>query len=249
MNLKSIVKKLPFVSNLAKFYREKTKVIEILKPMDIEKLLIAYSKKITPLPFFVVVGANEGIQNDHLSIFIRSKNWPGLLIEPVESTFHKLVKNFEGLPNLIFKNVGISNVEGELPIYKFSDKVEGKEYHQLFSFDRAQLEKLEVPDNWKTDHIIEEKVKVYTLSGLLEELGISNVNILQIDTEGYDYKVLQGIEFKNTKPDILIYEHCHLGPTAYYHSIELLRKNGYYIFGNEFDTIALTQETKTILGY
>jgi len=246
MTIKSILKKIPFLSTFYQKYKERTKKLEIIPRINIKGTLENYIKEKNQNPFFVVVGANEGITNDYLAKFIKEGKWEGIMIEPVKSTFNLLVKNYSDFPSIRFENCGISDENGKLPIFKFSDQVEGKEYHQLFSFDKNQLLNLNVPQVWKDQFIEEENVPVFTLDSLFTKLEIKKVNIIQIDTEGYDYKVLKGIDFNKIKPELIIYEHCHLRWDVYFESIKLLRNAGYRIFCDNFDTVALLPEIKAI---
>jgi len=246
MTIKSILKEIPFLSTFYHKYKERTKKLEVIPRINIKGTLENYIKEKNQNPFFVVVGANEGITNDNLATFIKEGKWEGLMVEPVKSTFDLLVKNYSDFPSIRFENCGISDEDGKLPIYKFSDQVEGKEYHQLFSFDKNQLLKLDVPQEWKDKFIVEENVPIYTLANLFTKLEIEKVNIIQIDTEGYDYKVLKGINFDKIKPDILIYEHCHLRWDVYFESIKLLRNAGYRIYCENYDTMALLPDVKGI---
>src|SRR5450755_313564 len=51
--------------------------------------------KLVAKPFFVKVGANDGITDDPCSdILLADPNWSGLLIEPVPYCFERLKNNF-----------------------------------------------------------------------------------------------------------------------------------------------------------
>jgi FkbM family methyltransferase len=247
MIFKGLLKKIPFVRALASFYRKKTKKIEVLPGVDIKMILDKYSS-FNPNPFFVTVGANEGILNDHFSPFIFDKGWKGLLIEPVGKTFENLKENFKNVAGLQFLQVGVSDEEGTLPIYKFADDIEGSQYHQLFSFEKKQLLILDVPEDWKQNKIVEELVPIYTLSQIFNKQGIEKLDLLQIDTEGFDYKVLLGLDFSDFKPDIVVYEHVHLKWDVYFESIKYMRKAGYLIYADKNDTLAVLPKLTKRLG-
>ncbi len=56
-----------------------------------------------------------------------------------------------------------------------------------------------------THHEVE-KVKIRTLSRILEEENVGQVNFLKIDTEGHDLFVLKGFPWDRIKPDIILCE-------------------------------------------
>ena len=61
--------------------------------------------------------------------------------------------------------------------------------------------------------------------------NISNINLIKIDTEGYDYKVLKGSKnlLKNNQIDYLIVEYMHLTDDSN-EVLRILKTNGYKIF-------------------
>jgi hypothetical protein len=45
---------------------------------------------------------------------------------------------------------------------------------------------------------------------MMARYGIGHVNLLQIDTEGYDYNILKMIDFEGFSPDVINLEYVHL---------------------------------------
>ena len=83
-----------------------------------------------------------------------------------------------------------------------------------------------------------------SLATLLAETGLSQVDVLQIDTEGWDYEILKLVDFTKIKPAIINYEHAHLNPDDWDSAIDLLTRNGYHIGIGRRDTVAyLANET------
>lgn len=50
-------------------------------------------------------------------------------------------------------------------------------------------------------------VKIITLDHFINEKKIENIDLLKIDTEGYEYKVLKGLKKNHTKIKIIYFEH------------------------------------------
>jgi hypothetical protein len=89
---------------------------------------------------FVQVGANDGKTEDYLYDFVHEHGWRGVLVEPVKPVFEKLVKNYDGIPGLIFENVAISEQDGMRTFYRLKDDKSLPHIATMIgSFDRAVL--------------------------------------------------------------------------------------------------------------
>ena len=62
--------------------------------------------------------------------------------------------------------------------------------------------------------------------------------MIQIDTEGYDFEILKLINFHNYHPDLLVYEHVHLGEIERAAAKQLLESASYETAQLATDTIA-----------
>ena len=51
-------------------------------------------------PFFVVIGAMDGISFDEFHQYVGRFGWPGLLVEPIPAQFERLLANYEGIPGV-----------------------------------------------------------------------------------------------------------------------------------------------------
>lgn len=204
-------------------------------------------------PFVVQIGANDGKTHDPLHSYITKYQLPGLLVEPQTDIFEMLKNNYKDNPNLKFANVAVGEKDGEIPFYRIKPSlvVEGKEYKASSgsSFFREQIVgnvKNRLPprrtnvlkhisDN-PDDYIDEVRVKVMTLDSLFREHGVSRVDFLLTDCQGFDYTILKQLDFRRFSPDILNFEHCLLTPDELAESRELLQSQGYRYFTNEGDT-------------
>lgn len=193
--------------------------------------------------FFFQIGANDGIKDDPIHNFVKSNQWEGILVEPLPNTFSILQKNYAGVhERLIFENVAVSNKSGELPFYIVKN-AEHLNYHFDFtafsSFSKEVLIK-----NFRhypeiVQHIDEIKIKTTTIHELLIKHAVSHVDLLLIDTEGYDFEILKTIDFSNFRPDLIIFEVSNLNRKDFKESIEMLKKNEYMLYINYIDCIAV----------
>ncbi|HEU0157086.1 MAG TPA: FkbM family methyltransferase [Stellaceae bacterium] len=189
--------------------------------------------------FFIQIGANDGISNDPLYKFVTRHNWSGILVEPIPEVYEILKENYKNYPNLQFLNVAIGESDGFRTLYTVKiDADTFKKAHQYSSFrkDVVAQQTQWVPDI--ADRITETRVRCISLATLFAEAGGREIDILQIDTEGYDYEILKLVDFNQTRPSLICYEHCNLTKTEMTAAAELLVEQGYRLTRDNLDTIA-----------
>jgi FkbM family methyltransferase len=207
---------------------------------SIENYLAKFLKNNSDV-FFIQIGSNNGINNDPLRKFITSYSLKGILIEPVKYIFDELRQNYAGNKNLIFENIAVAESDGVRPFYRLK-KIDGRTlpiwYDQLGSFllDVILKHKEEIPDI--EEHIIKEEINCLTFQSLISKHNIKKVDIIHIDTEGFDFEIIKLIDFSLIKPSILIYEHKHLSTEDIYKSTQLLNEVGYSIIEDGSDSLA-----------
>jgi FkbM family methyltransferase len=199
--------------------------------------------------YFIQVGANDGITDDRLHAFICKYKWQGILVEPVPYIFERLQENYKNFANLVFENCAIGSSSGNLPFYSISEKnwvgtdhkdySNGKGLDQLGSFDKATIMKHSsmIPDF--ESFILEINVPTVTISELYRKYNITHLDLLQIDTEGYDYEILTNTDFVKLKPEIVIFEHQHMLRGQYKSLINRFKQLNYNIFIDGRDTICM----------
>ncbi|TVP48871.1 MAG: FkbM family methyltransferase [Gemmatimonadales bacterium] len=187
-------------------------------------------------PVFVVqVGANDGRAFDPLGASIVEHRLPGLLIEPLPDLFEALRQNYAGLPGLIFENVAIGADEGRKPFFRVRPGHDGPEFWQgLGSFDRGHLERAGVPPS----DIESCMVDVVPMGALLDRHRITDITLLQVDTEGFDDHVVRATLETGVLPRVINYEHCHLPVRRRSALKELLVAKGYRFLESWSDTTA-----------
>ena len=198
-----------------------------------------------PRASFIQVGANDGSMADPLRRQILGRKWSGIMIEPVPDIFARLAANYRFRRQLILENVAIAAEPGERDFYSLKPvadlRAEGLPawYSGLGSFYKDIIlshSKL-IPDI--ESRIVTRKVPTTTFEALCKKHGIRSVNLIQIDTEGYDYEVVKLIDFTQLRPELLAYEHFHLSPEDRQACEALLHSHGYVTSAQWLDTLAL----------
>lgn len=160
---------------------------------------------------FVQVGSNDADLGDPLAPFLHTGSWTGLMIEPVEYVFDRLVQKHGHNPRLKFENIAVAPTEGSQPFYwlDYSEDLPSW-YDQLGSFSLETILKHEryIPDI--RNRIRKDKVPTITFEKACDRNNINNVDLIHIDTEGYDFEIIRSIEIDKWIPKLVIYEHKHL---------------------------------------
>jgi len=206
---------------------------------SVEHLVDLYAQMVDDV-FFIQVGANDGKgEEDPLYYHIRTKKWRGMLIEPLPGVFQELQKNHGHDQHLIFEQVAIAKEAGTQPFYYVDDE-NGRFpawVTKLSSFDPSVPS--EVLEKFPEATLSETSIHCNTIHALLEKHQIKSVNLLLIDTEGYDYEILKTIDWVKLKPEVLIFEHRHLSTVDHQAALMMIREQGYEVYMSPHDTVGL----------
>jgi FkbM family methyltransferase len=192
-----------------------------------------------PSVFFIQIGANDGLANDPLNKFVMRFNWNGILLEPLPEVFEALKSTYASKPHLQLLNAALGEKDGSQTIYTVRmDEGTFKKAHQFSSFKKeAVLSKTSwIPD--VAQRIEERAVPCVTFDTLLRHAGQNEIDLLQIDAEGYDYTILKMIDFSRLKPAIINYECGQMNKAQREEIASLLISQGYRMSQGDLDSIA-----------
>ena len=208
--------------------------------------------------FFVQVGAHNGISNfyDVLRDYVIRFNLRGLLVEPQARVFPELQENYKEQSGLNFENAAVGHNDGCQQLYTIKKNLDFLAYaNQAASFHLGHLRKIlekhlrheaaqDVVQRVKelglsVDDCIEaETVQTYTFESLLNKHGVRSIDLLQIDTEGFDYEVIKMADLRKFMPTLINYEHEHLSDGDQLGCWRDLRALGYRLFTHGSDICA-----------
>jgi FkbM family methyltransferase len=195
---------------------------------------------------FIQIGGNDGINDDPLHNFIvwNKAKVSGFILEPVQDYYRELEKNYGAFPNIKTLNVAIHNTETEMIINKVNPESQAalpKSTKGIASFKKEHHIHCKVP----SEHIVEEKVNCISLENLVLQNNIKQVDLLQIDTEGYDAEIILNIDFKKFKPSIINFEYYvpnTMSKETFDAIIDILHVNGYEIWMEVNDITAYQRD-------
>ena len=145
-----------------------------------------------PRGFYVDVGANSPTQ-DSVTLALYEKGWTGINIEPVSEYFQLLQ---EERPRDINLQVFVSDAIGsqKITVVHGSGLSTGADVEPIYFQDRYGFE-TEV-----------NLVDTTTLSEILSEYGPESIHLLKIDVEGFEEKVISGIDLQKFRPWVVVVE-------------------------------------------
>ena len=188
------------------------------------------------------VGANDGVKNDPVRPLIARGKVRAILVEPFLENFRKLCKNYEGMSgSLAFEQVGIGDKETELDFYYISDIRDDEPdwYDQVGSFDKETfLSNISVVPGLK-ERVAVRKVPCTTIQAILNRHQLETVDFIHLDTEGYDYKILQTIDFGKLRVKAILFETDWMKLFELRMTRKMLEGAGYDLFFEGIDCLAL----------
>jgi FkbM family methyltransferase len=182
---------------------------------DTERLLHALQRDCRD-PFFVQVGACEGAIGDPLGYFMRVARWRGILVEPVPYLAERIRANCGDLPNVTLEHAAIAPEEGERVFHYLEPSERGESdlrpeiYKTLGSFRRENLERHAHYIARFEERVVSRPVRCLPLDALCRKHGVTRLDLLFCDAEGYDHEVLKTLDLARTPPRLVVWEHQHL---------------------------------------
>jgi len=209
---------------------------ELIPSLD---MVLSHYRVKQPRVRYLQVGAFDGIAGDPIFHLIERHGLRGILIEPQKDAFERLKANYARFPGFQFVNAAIADHDGGSTLFRIRPGACGPEWlHQIASFDRSIVMRHAhlVPN---LESMIEtEQVRCVTFPTLFNEVGVENVDMLQIDTEGLDARILEWFDIPLRRPPMVRFEHKHLSFVDHEKSIRLLIQNGYKVTALGTDTLA-----------
>src|SRR5271166_1354685 len=153
--------------------------------------------------FFIEAGSHDGVTQSNTLYFEQFRNWKGILIEPVPELAAKCKEN---RPSCIVENCALvpsdyqkQTIEmyycGLMSLVKGAQKTtEGDLEHVRIGCEVQRIESYPLT------------VKARSLTSILNEYAVPEIDLLSLDVEGYELNALQGLDFEKYRPAYLLIE-------------------------------------------
>jgi FkbM family methyltransferase len=209
--------------------------------VDLDLVLAHYRLK-KPDITFLQVGAFDGVARDPISPLVDKYNLRGILIEPQKEFFNRLTQaysRFNGADRFKFFNVVIAEKDGVVPFYRIASDAKGPDWlHAIASLDRNNIIRHAKYAPGIEAHIVAEQLEALSFSTLLQKCSSPYIDLLQIDAEGYDAKLIKEFNVPARKPAIINFEHKLLELDEYEQTLNMLLDLNYRIAVSNTDTLA-----------
>ena len=160
--------------------------------------------------FFIELGANDGLRQSNTAFFEFFRNWKGVLIEPAVSMYEKCKQN---RPKSMCYNYACVS-----PSYT-NEYIGG-------DFDGSLMGSVNGTRNGRE---VTTFAKAKTLEYILNESGhTGSIDLLSLDTEGYELPILEGLNLQRFRPKYMIIEIYNKDYELIYN---YLQENNYNIIG------------------
>ena len=194
----------------------------------------------------VQIGSNDGVSGDPLFQHIKkNQHWKVLFVEPVPYVFTQLKQNYGNASRFTFENAGINNDGTNQTFYSVGKKAFKEnpnldpKYNQIGSFDKQQV--LKLSQGTIDDYIEGIEVNCLTIDQLFQKNNIEKLDLLHIDAEGYDWKVLSQLNLDKFKPTIISFEFLNLGENERTAAVHFL-SDLYHVFEFRIDYFCILKD-------
>lgn len=165
---------------------------------------------------FIQIGTNTGNDNFKKLVY-KHRPTKVVLIEPITQLINSIEQNYKfakDISEIIIINKAIytennKNVSLFIPardgIYG-NPGVQPERKEGNHTYNHAKFSLLPMNDWGEKKHMIEIKSNSITFDTLCDDLNITEIDYLQIDTEGFDTEIIKNIDFNKFKINVLRYE-------------------------------------------
>jgi FkbM family methyltransferase len=160
--------------------------------------------------FFIELGANDGLTQSNTAMLEFNRGWKGILIEPSPNAYAECSKNRPA--STCFNLACVSNT------------FEGNEIRG--DFNGGMMSSV---DGVRTGTQNLLSVQVSTLEKILDSVGAGAIDLLSLDTEGYELEILKGLNLNKHRPRYMLIE---IYTNEYSSIVEYLSNHSYSLVMN-----------------
>lgn len=225
------------MANFKKYFRLKNYVAYFLGKykksysQHVEDLLIESALQTLGVsnPPYLDIGANHPVLLNNTFLFY-SKGGKGVCVEPNPEIFQK-IKNRRGRD--ICLNMGIGTFDSD-----------GADFYMMSSsgfstFVKSEAEKCAKENNYgvqKIEKII--KIPLININTLMEKYFPDGVDLVSLDTEGYDFEILKALDFGKHRPKVFCVETLRYETTNKLRKqteiIDYMTEHGYFLYADTY---------------
>lgn len=191
---------------------------------------------------FIQIGSNNGIDFDPIFNLAHKYQWRGTLIEPIDEIYTKLKQNyFYRRKNMEFVKKAIGSSNSSCTFYSIDKRSFTPDtpiwLGQIGSLSRDHV--TNVSKGYPNLKIKETTVNQIKFDTLIDQYDCQDVDLLHIDAEGFDFEIIDQIDFNKFETRALLYETEHMTKYQQEQTELKLKKAGYSLNEFSYDTLAV----------
>lgn len=191
---------------------------------------------------FIQVGAFDGVSTDPLRKYIQTCGWRGVLIEPQPGPAAELQKLYGGNERLTIVQAAVDDKCGQRTLFTVESDTVPAWARGMASFQRDNIVKNSYLIPGIEAMIKEITVSCITFDDVMQKVVSGRLDLLQIDAEGADGRILSLFPFARVKPAIVHWESKNLHKDEQEEALDLLGGHGYrFARSGEEDMLAVLE--------
>jgi hypothetical protein len=209
-------------------------VLRIFDYYHNKKIINFLKKKIKNLNILLDIGAHKG---ESVNLFINNFSVNYIYsFEPSLNNYNELKKNIfnckKKFKKINFKiyNYGLGEKKTNLILNQTTES-SSSTFNKINVYSKYYNKKISYLKNNNQPFFLETLSKIDTLDNFFKEKKISSVDLIKIDTEGYEYSILKGFIENFHKTKYIIFEHHYdnmiIKNYTFLNINELLKKNNF----------------------
>lgn len=183
---------------------------QIPKPnLDNIEIVVSFYAMLQTRINLLQIGACDGVTSDSIYKYIRAGFINAFLVEPSKVNFAQLQQFYSGYSNVTLINVAIATENEQRTFYTIKNEGRWKDdggARQLASFYKEHVLRHGILES----EIAEEIVDCRTIASIIKEYRIPDLDVLVVDTEGYDGEIIKMALAQNVRPTFIAFENGQL---------------------------------------
>lgn len=156
---------------------------------------------------FFQIGTNNG--NDRFRKLVKNEK-PNMviLVEPNESLINNIKLNYEGIDNVhIYNNAVYYRNDEPIELYiPAKNGIMGTQADNNITYNNGHFSLLPMNDWGKKEDMVKIQTKSITFDKICSNHNITNIEYLQIDTEGFDSEIIKMLDLSKYKINNIRFE-------------------------------------------
>jgi FkbM family methyltransferase len=203
---------------------------ECLRALQFDDVICRYMFDHGEICNFIQVGAYDGISTDPLRRYVERCRWRGVMLEPQPGPAAQLRHLYTDNPNIVIIEAAVDSKHGTRTLYTVDCETLPKWAGGMASFDRGQILRQDYLIPGIEKYLRELQVDCIPFSEVIDaHPDGSHLDILQIDAEGADGRILSWFPFDKMKPAIVHWEVKNMTKQQQEKALDLLCSQGYLI--------------------